>query len=266
MTQLSLPELFNLKGKVAIVTGGAVGIGRSTALRLAEAGAAVVVSDIKEDCAQDTVQRIIHAGGKAAAIRTDVSKIADAERAVAFALEKFGRVDILVNNAGIFPPTPVLETTEEQWDRVIDINLKGTFFMAKAAAKAMIEGGEGGHIVNVASIDALYPSGGLTAYDSSKGGVAMMTKSLAKEFAKYGILVNTLAPGGVGTEGVREMSSKQMGVAPEQVDLSKFPIDCLVGRLGEPDEMARVILFLATPLSSYLTGSLIVADGGLLIT
>lgn len=265
MTTLpTLNELFGLNGKVALVTGGALGIGRSTALRLAEAGAAVVVSDINEAAALETVALVKQAGGKAAAIVTDVAKVADAERAAQFTVETFGRLDILVNNAGVFPPAPVVDVTEAFWDRVMDINLKGAFFMAQAAAKRMIAGGQGGKIVNVASVDALFPTGNLVAYDSSKGGLAMMTKSLAKELGAHGILVNTLAPGGVATPGVKEGALEILGAGAD-VDLTKFPVRGVLGRMADPDEMARVILFLATDLSAYVTGSMVVADAGMLI-
>ena len=182
-----LRDLLDLSGRVAIVTGAAMGIGQGIAFRLAEAGAAVVVADRDTDAAEDTVKLIMERGGRAMVVHADISQVADAQAMVAGGINAYGRVDILVNNAGIFPFAPALELTEQTWDRVLDVNLKGSFFSAQAAAKQMVTAGNGGRIVNIASIDALHPTGGLVHYDSSKGGVAMMTRSLAKEFGQYGI-------------------------------------------------------------------------------
>lgn len=261
----TIADLLDLHGKVAVVTGAGKGIGRSSALRLAEAGAAVVISDIDESAAHEAATLITQSNGTVAVIHADISLVADAERIARFAIENFGRLDILVNNAGIFPAAPLLELSEALWDKVIDVNLKGAVFAAQAAARRMIAGGHGGRIINVASIDALFPTGNLTAYDASKGGLVMITRSLAKELGQYGILVNAVAPGGVNTPGARQGAAAIMGVPADTVDLSQFPVRGVLGRSADPDEMARVVLFLASDLSTYMTGSLVVADGGYLI-
>jgi 2-deoxy-D-gluconate 3-dehydrogenase len=260
----ALSEMFDLTGKTAIVTGGAMGIGAAIAARLAEAGAAVVVADINHDAAGEVVARIEREGGVAIAVQADASNVEDAQRAVHEAARVFGHVDILVNDAGVFPFSPALELTEAQWDHVLDINLKGTFFYAQAAAKQMIAQQTPGVIVNIASIDGLHPTGLLAHYDASKGGVVMVTKSLAKELGAYHIRVNAIAPGGVNTPGVEHAAPPQTtaGATGAVEDMmARIPM----GRMGQPDEIALAALFLASPASSYMTGSLVVVDGGFLL-
>ncbi|GCE21448.1 SDR family NAD(P)-dependent oxidoreductase [Dictyobacter kobayashii] len=252
-----IADLFDLSGKVAMVTGGAMGIGQGIAFRLAEAGAAVVITDINLEMAQATVAQIQHAGGTATAIAADAAKVEDAKRAVEAAVSAFGRLDILVNNAGIFPFSPALEVTEKLWDRVMDINLKGLFFTTQAAAREMVNEGHGGKIINIASIDALHPSGMLVHYDSSKGGVVMMTKSLALEFGPQNILINAIAPGGIQTPGASSPTTS------EEI-LKAFTARIPLRRMGVPDDIAKVALFLASDMSNYMTGSVIVVDGGYL--
>lgn len=259
----SIAQLFDLSGKVAIVTGGALGIGQAIARRLAEAGAAVVIADINLEAARATADEIAGRGAKAFALRADASRVEEAQATVRQTVEQFGRLDILVNDAGIFPFTPALELTEAQWDRVLSLNLKGAFFHAQAAAKQMIAQGSGGAIVNIASVDGLHPTGALAHYDASKAGLIMVTKSLAKELGPRGIRVNAIAPGGVQTPGVAAISAPQPGAGSEQPTdpMAAIPL----GRIGQPDEIATVALFLASPAASYMTGSLVVADGGLLL-
>ncbi|MFI5274732.1 MAG: SDR family NAD(P)-dependent oxidoreductase [Ktedonobacterales bacterium] len=259
----SIAQLFDLSGKTAIVTGAALGIGQAIARRLAEAGAAVVIADIKLDAAQATATAIADRGGQALAMHADASAVEDTQAAVRQAVERFGHLDILVNNAGIFPFAAALELTEAQWDRVLDVNLKGTFFFAQAAAQQMIAQGTGGAIINIASIDGLHPTGSLAHYDASKGGVIMVTKSLAKELGPRGIRVNAIAPGGIQTPGVATASAPRAATGGEQT--SDFMAHIPLGRIGQPDEIATVALFLASPAASYMTGSLIVADGGYLL-
>ncbi len=179
METQSIMEIYDLKGKAAIVTGGAMGIGEAIALRLAEAGASVMIADISQEAANKVVERIKSKNGNASAIYADASSVDDASKVVQATVDAFGRLDILVNNAGIYPFTPALQMTELMWDKVLGINLKGVFFFAQAAAQQMIQAGHGGKIVNIASIDSLHPTGNLAHYDASKGGVVMVTKALA---------------------------------------------------------------------------------------
>lgn len=260
----TLREMFDLTGKTAIVTGGAMGIGAAIAARLAEAGASVVIADVNQSAAGEIVARIERQGGAAIAIRADAGRVEDAQRVAQEAARVFGHVDILVNDAGVFPFSPALELTEAQWDHVLDINLKGTFFYAQAAAKQMVAQNTPGVIVNIASIDGLHPTGFLAHYDASKGGVVMVTKSLAKELGAYHIRVNAIAPGGVDTPGAEKaMAPQPGGNAAGVVDdmMARIPL----GRIGQPDEIALAAIFLTSPASSYMTGSLVVVDGGFLL-
>lgn len=255
--QQSIAQLFDLKGKVALVTGAAMGIGQGIALRLAEAGAAVMIADIRPQAAEETVSQIRARGGEAQAIKADVSRVADAARAVEETVQAFGRLDILVNNAGIFPMSPALEVGEALWDKVLDINLKGLFFFTQAAAREMIKEGHAGKIINIASIDAFHPTGNLVHYDSSKGGVVMLTKSLALEFGPQNITVNAIAPGGIQTPGTGGPSNPDEMI---QAFVARIPLR----RMGVPDDIAGVALFLASSAADYMTGSIVVVDGGFL--
>ena len=261
-------DLLNLTGKTVVVTGGAMGIGKAISKRLAEAGANVIISDINLEKANETVNDIKHHDGKALAIKADVTKPSDVDMVLQKAIDEFGSLDIIVNNAGIYPMMPFLEMTEQLWDKVININLKGVFLHSLAAAKKMKEKGK---IINIASIDGLHPTGNLVHYDSSKGGVVMMTKAMAKDLAPHHITVNAIAPGGINTEGTAAMgeeSMKQMmasGMTQEQI-IEAFSARIPVGRMGEPDDIAKVVLFLASDMSSYMTGEIIVVDGGYLLS
>lgn len=263
MATRTISQLFDLSGKGAIVTGAGMGIGRGIALQLAAAGAGVVVADINMDAANETVQEILANDGIAVAVQADASSPADAAKVVGVAVERFGHLDILVNNAGIFPFSPALQTTEALWDKVIDVNLKGVFFYSQAAARQMVEAKQGGRIVNIASIDALHPTGGLVHYDASKGGVVMATKALAKEFGQYGITVNAVAPGGINTPGA---SAGTAGVEIDPEMIKMFMARIPLGRMGEPADIANAVLFLASAASSYVTGDVLVVDGGYLLS
>jgi 2-deoxy-D-gluconate 3-dehydrogenase len=193
------------------------------------------------------------------------------QRMVQQTADTFGQVDILVNNAGIFPFAPALEITKELWDRVLGVNLKGAFFCAQAAARQMAQAGRGGRIINIASIDALHPTGALTHYDASKGGVVMMTKALAKEFGPHGITVNAIAPGSITTPGAAAAtgasSPESTGASGGGEDLmAAFLARIPLGRMGQPDDIAIAVLFLASDAASYITGSLLVVDGGYLLS
>ncbi len=268
---MSLPaieQLFDLSGKSAIVTGGARGIGQAIALRLAEAGARVMIADIDLDGAVETVERIRSEGGTAEAVAADAGSAWDAQKVVAATVDGFGSVDVLVNNAGIFPLVPVLDVPEDLWDRVIDINLKGAFLYAKAVASAMAEAGRGGRIINLASIDGMRPNGMAAHYNASKGGVLMLTKALALELAPHGILVNAVSPGGIttpGTDAAREKVTRSMGI-PEEDILQGWIQRVPLKRMGQPDEVARVVLFLAGAAADFITGANIVVDGGYLLS
>jgi short-subunit dehydrogenase len=184
MEKRSLAQLFDLTGKASIVTGGAMGIGQATALRLAEAGAAVMIADLNLEAALETVEQIVSTGGKAAVLQADASSVSDATKVAQMTVATFGTVDILVNNAAARSIAPILDLSEAQWERVINTDLKGVFFYAQAAAREMIKGQRGGRIVNIASVNAFHPSGMRAHYDASKGGVVTLTKSLALELGK----------------------------------------------------------------------------------
>lgn len=268
MLNSNITQLFDLNNKSAIVTGGGLGIGQAIALRLAEAGAAITISDINLSAANATVEQIRVQGGKAQAVQANAASVADAKRVSEIAMATFGRIDILVNNAGIFPFSPATQTTEELWDHVLDVNLKGAFFYSQAAIQQMIATGHGGKIVMIASIDGLHPTGNLAHYDASKGGMLMLIKSLAVEFGRHSINVNGIAPGGIQTPGVQSQSAtliKATGLSPEQM-VKSFVSRIPLGHMGEPDDIANAALFLASAAADYMTGSLLVVDGGYLLS
>lgn len=255
---------FDLTGGVAVVTGGAQGIGFATAVRLHQAGARVILADHDEVAVADAAARL---GVESLAV--DVSADDAGDRIVSKAVEAFGSLDILVNNAGIYPFAPLLQMPPQQLDRVLDVNLRGLMLISKAAAARMVEQGRGGRIINIASVDGIHPAMvGLAAYDTSKGGVLMFTRSLALELAPHRILVNAIAPGGVETEGVRAMRAKLApGATAEQLQAMAAASNATIplGRLGDPDEIATATWFLAAPASSYVTGETLVVDGGMLL-
>lgn len=260
-------KLLDLTGKTAIVTGGAMGIGRGIVERLVQAGASVVIADFDIEAANKTVQELSTTSSELFAVKTDVSNEADVEAMVKATVEKFGGVDILVNNAGIYPQMPLSKMTKELFDKVIAVNLRGVFLCTEQASKQMIAQGKGGKIINITSIDALHPSMiGLAHYDASKHGVWGFTKNAALELSQHKIWVNAIAPGGITTPGVTKMS----GPADPSVDMAKimeaFMQKIPMHRFGEPDEIGKVALFLASDMSSYMTGSQIVVDGGVLLS
>ena len=260
---LTLAQLYDLKGKVAVVTGAAKGIGQGIANRLAEAGATVLLVDVDADGAQASASAIEQRGGTASSAVADLSTVDGANAAVATAIERYGRIDVLVNNAGIYPMMPALQLSEEVWDRTLNLNLKGVFFASQAAARAMVASA-GGAIINIASVDAIKPIGNLPHYDASKGGVVMLTKSLAKDLGPLGVRVNAIAPGAVQTPGtVAQMPDE---IPPDVAAMAaQLTAAMPLRRMGEPDDIARTAVFLACPASEYQTGSTVVVDGGMLL-
>ncbi len=245
-----------LTNKVAIVTGAKQGIGRAIALAIAKEGASVTVSDLDQQGCQRVVDEMKDSGGKGLAIRCDVSSGNQVEEMVRRTVDTFGKVDILVNNAGIVAFKPFLDITEEDWDKVLDVNLKGQFLCARAAAREMVKN-KWGRIINIASIS----SGGcgiafpmVAHYTASKGGVVALTLALALELTPMGINVNAIAPGAIDTAMTKDIKeSPQL----ESI-LARIP----KGRLGKPEDIAYLAVFLASEESDYITGSTLVIDGG----
>jgi len=253
-----LGALLDLTGRTAVVTGGAMGIGLGIARRLHEAGANLLVADVDEAAAKGVAADLVAARPDSAlAVRCDVSDEESVQQMVQAVVDSFGGIDILVNNAGIYPMVPLADLDAGTFRRVLDVNLTGLFLCTKAVSARMIEQGRGGRIVNVTSIDALHPSMvGLAHYDASKHGAWGFTKNVALELAPHGIWVNAVAPGGIKTPGTGEM---------DEANMSAFEAMIPTGRMGEPDDIGRAVLFLASELSSYMTGSQIVVDGGRLL-
>ena len=261
-------DAFSVRDQRVLVTGGAMGIGFGIAERFADAGAHVVIADLDGEAASAAASKLTGLRGKVAATALDVADPEAGGRAVATCVREFGGIDCLVNNAGIYPIAPVADMDAAFFDRVIAVNLRGSVFLAKAAAAQMVTQGTGGSIVNIASIDALHPSMvGLAAYDASKGGVLMFTKALALEVAPKGIRVNAIAPGGIATEGTaKPLENSGMSAEQMQAMMAEFEARIPLGRMGEPDDIATVALFLASPASGYMTGELLVVDGGRLLS
>ena len=261
---LPLSKIFQLQDKTAIVTGGAMGIGLGIVERLAEAGANVVIADVNESIGTAAVKNLNAKGRKTAFIKTDVSSEQDVKKAIDFTVHTFGGIDILVNNAGIYPVVSVMQMTSADFEKVLAVNLKSVFLFTKAVSEVMIKQGKGGKIINVTSIDALHPSSvGLAVYDASKHGLWGFTKNSALELAAHNIQVNAIAPGGIATPGTG--AGQPASPALQEVQkkfLQKIPMK----RMGEPDEIGKVALFLASDLSSYMTGSQVVVDGGVLLS
>ncbi len=268
MDNNSIDKLLDLSGKTAIVTGGALGIGFGIASRFAEAGANVMIVDLKEQEAEKAASDLKSKGWKAKVIAADVSAENDVRKILGETIKSFGSVDILVNNAGIYPSIPVHQMTLADFEKVIKVNLESVFLCTKYVSEQMIEQGKGGKIINITSIDALHPSSvGLAHYDASKHGVWGFTKNVALELAPHKIWVNAIAPGGILTPGVENLQKNMP--APKGVDMQKLMETFLskipMHRLGEPDEIGKVALFLASDMSSYMTGSQIIVDGGVLL-
>ena len=243
----------DLKGKVAIVTGGAQGIGKSIATRLAQAGANLVIADVMEEVAKSTAQEISQKGNEAISIKVDVSSLSSVEEMVKKTLDKFGRIDILVNNAGITRDGLVMRMKEEDWDLVLDINLKGAFNCIKTVSPIMMKQ-KSGKIVNIASIVGIIGNIGQANYSASKAGLIALTKTCARELASRRINVNAVAPGFIQTSMTERL--------PLQVR-EKLSSQIPFGEIGKPEDVASAVLFLVSEEASYITGEVIRVDGGM---
>ena len=243
-----------LQDKTAIITGAGSGIGRAVALTFAKEGGKVVVADWSEKGGQETSDMIKQAGGEAVFVKTDVSKTTDIEKMVGTCLESFGRVDILINNAGILKGAPLHKTSEDDWDAVLDVNLKGVFLASKKVIPEMLKQDKG-KIVNVASIAGLVGFEGVGAYCASKGGIIALTREMALEYAKNKINVNCIAPGVIKTAMTKDMLN-------DQATKAGFEAQTPYPRLGEPEDIANAALYLASDESDFVTGEVLVVDGG----
>lgn len=247
-------ELFSLKGKVALVTGGGSGLGHGYSVNLAKAGAFVVVFGRREAPLLETVQEIKENGGDAVAVTGDITSISSIEETVKKIVTEYGTIDILVNNAGTEIAEPVFEVTESHFDTIMSVNIKGTYMMAKEAAKYMAEK-KAGKIINIASLGSFIGLADSTVYCSSKGAVMQFTKALAVELAKYNIQVNAIAPGYFMTE-----MTKPFFDDPDHGSWIKERIP--LGYVGTEDDLAGTAIFLASKASDYITGQTILVDGG----
>ncbi len=247
-----MSELFDLTGKIAIVTGASRGLGRAIAIGLAKAGADLVVTDVLD--LKETVEEVRKAGRNAIGLKVDVTSRKDVEEMIKHVINKFGRIDILVNNAGIYRSAPAESMSEEDWDKVVDVNLKGEFLCAQEAGKQMIKQREG-KIVNIASVADQFASPQSAAYNASKAGIISLTKTLAVEWAKHNIQVNSICPG-VFTTPMTE------GLMEDKIFLNTVRKDVPMARAGRPEELVGAVIFLASKASSYVTGHALVVDGG----
>ncbi len=247
-----------LEGKVALVTGSAQGIGRAIALRLAAEGADIIIDDRADDSrAEEVLAKVKEAGRRGMVIAGDLGNIADDQRMITEGVEQMGKIDILVNNAGVEKNASFWDVTEADYDFVLDINLKGTFFATQAFVRHLRETQRPGKIINVSSVHEELPFPHFTSYCASKGGLKMMTRNLAIELAPLGITINNIAPGAIETP----INTKLLN-SPELLNalLGNIPMK----RLGKPEDVAGIAAFLASSDADYMTGTTVVVDGGLL--
>jgi glucose 1-dehydrogenase len=248
----------SLKNKIAIVTGGNSGIGEAIVLELARREAGIVIDYVAHPEATEALEQQVAAlGSQSIGINADVSKLADLQKLIDAAVTRFGRLDIMVNNAGIETRTSVLDTTENQYDRVLAINLKSAFFGTQLAAKQMIKQGGGGRIINISSVHEDWPMPGNTAYCLAKGGVRMLTRTAGIELARHNILVVGVGPGAVATP-------INLSTMKDPAKLAQLDAAIPLGRMARPEEIASVVGFLAGDGASYLTATTIFADGGIM--
>jgi NAD(P)-dependent dehydrogenase (short-subunit alcohol dehydrogenase family) len=253
-----------LANKVALVTGAGTGIGRATVMLFAQEGARVVAQDVNADTAQETVQLIKQAGGEAVSMGGDVTFSAEAETIVKKAVDTYGRLDVLFNNAGIWRGGTILDISEEDWDRTMSVNVKGIYLVSRYAVQQMMRQ-ESGSIINAASVAALRGSPMSAAYHASKGAVLLLTKCMAVDFGRYGIRVNCICPGIIDTQMADQLLTyRSLGDDDrKQALLESYEEHHPVGRFGQPGEVAKVVLFLASDESSFVTGAAWSVDGGL---
>ena len=245
-----------LKDKVAIITGGANGLGKATALLFSEHGAKVVIVDVNQEAGDQVVTEITGKGGVVSFSKTDISKSSEVNKMMEDIVAEYGGINILINNAGILADARLVKMTEEEWDRVININLKGIFLCGQAAAKVMIEKDKGGVILNTSSVVGIYGNFGQSNYVASKAGVIGMTKTWARELGKANIRVNAVAPGFMKTEILKDMPEKIINYMKEKVYLK---------RMGEPEDIANAFLYLASDMGKYVNGTVLSVDGGVVI-
>ncbi|MDP2038788.1 MAG: 3-oxoacyl-[acyl-carrier-protein] reductase [Ignavibacteria bacterium] len=243
-----------LENKVAIITGGAQGIGKATVTKFLIEGATVVIWDVDEERGNKFVTDVVAQGYKAKFMKVNVAKLEDVEKSVEKIIHEFGKVDILINNAGILRDATLMKMTAEQWQQVIDVNLTGVFNCTKAVAPKMIEK-QSGRIINATSVVGLYGNFGQTNYVATKSGVIGMTKVWARELGRKGITVNAVAPGFIATEMVETMPEKVIAMMKEKTPL---------GRLGTPEDIANAYCFLASDEASYINGTILSVDGGVI--
>jgi glucose 1-dehydrogenase len=248
----------SLNGKVAIVTGGNSGIGQAIVLELARQHANLVIDYVSHPEATEALEeQVSELGSQSIGVKADASKLADLQMLVHKAVSTFGRVDVMVNNAGVETRTSILDTTEDEYDRVMAINLKGAFFGTQLAAKQMIKQGGGGRIINITSVHEDWPMPGNTAYCLSKGGMRMLTRTSGVELARHNILVVGVGPGAVATQ-------INLFTMNDPAKLAQLNAAIPLGRMAQPEEIAKVVGFLAGDDASYLAATTIFADGGIM--
>jgi gluconate 5-dehydrogenase len=249
-----MKDLFDLSGKVAIVTGASRGLGQYYATALAKAGADLVITSRKLSALTEFKQQIESLGRKALPVQLDVLSQSDIENMVRLAVKEYGKIDILVNNAGMNIRKPTTEVTQQDWDAVLDTNLKGSFFCAQAVAKEMIKR-KYGRIINIGSCTCVFGMEGIAAYSASRGAILSMTRTLAAEWGKYGVTVNVLAPGWFKTA--------QNAVLYQNKDWVNYITDRIpLNRVGQPHDLDGAVVFLASDASEYITGQMLLIDGG----